>query len=209
MLSKAAFSALFISCAGHVAIAAIAVYGFKSYWKSDIGNAQQEIAYEVTYEVSAPVSPVNVPAQDKIEPQEKKKTNHLKPSDLQVTLPKRISSTENGAATSQSKKPEGNQNGNSGIEGIGFIQAEYPGVLMPEYPTRSRELGEEGVVRYRISVDMDGKVSLVDLLESSGFQRLDEAARLALIKSTFIPARNFGTPIKSERSISFIFNLKS
>lgn len=45
------------------------------------------------------------------------------------------------------------------------------------YPAMSRHLGERGKVRLSFVVEADGRVSLVAVRKSSGFQRLDEAAK--------------------------------
>ena len=44
-----------------------------------------------------------------------------------------------------------------------------------EYPRLSRRLAEEGTVRIRFTVSSDGQVSALELVASSGFERLDRA----------------------------------
>jgi protein TonB len=44
-----------------------------------------------------------------------------------------------------------------------------------DYPRLSRRLGEEGTVRIRFTVSSDGRVSALELVASSGFERLDRA----------------------------------
>lgn len=57
----------------------------------------------------------------------------------------------------------------------------------PEYPRISLRLEEQGAVLVRIHVGADGHVTDVDVLESSGFQRLDSAALAAVRSWRFDP----------------------
>jgi len=55
------------------------------------------------------------------------------------------------------------------------------GCQKPMYPDASRNAEEEGAVTVGFYVDIDGKVKDSRIEKSSGFRRLDEAARQALI----------------------------
>lgn len=80
----------------------------------------------------------------------------------------------------------------------------------PEYPPLSRRRGEEGTVTLRISVDDHGGVAHVELIESSGFRRLDEAAVAGVRAWRFQPATEAGgAPIDSEVLWRVVFELKS
>ena len=46
----------------------------------------------------------------------------------------------------------------------------------PDYPRRSRQLNEEGITTLRVCVDAKGRVAEAAVVESSGFDRLDEAS---------------------------------
>lgn len=84
-----------------------------------------------------------------------------------------------------------------------------PAVLLsrpkPEYPSLSVRLGEEGSVRCELSIDAHGTVVCVEVLRSSGFARLDQAARATLLDWRFAPARRDGAAIPStlEHSVTF------
>jgi protein TonB len=67
----------------------------------------------------------------------------------------------------------------------------------PTYPALSRRLAEEGVVLCLLSIDARGAVSGVEVLESSGFARLDEAALRALRLWRFRPGKVDGVPTPS------------
>jgi TonB family protein len=63
----------------------------------------------------------------------------------------------------------------------------------PIYPKRSRELGEQGVVVLSIWVDIDGKPDKVQIIKSSGFPRLDDAALRQIRESwRFVPGQKNG-----------------
>ena len=66
----------------------------------------------------------------------------------------------------------------------------------PTYPRASLRLGEEGTVRLSIEVAADGLVLSVSILESSGYPRLDNAAREAVLGWRFSPATRGGEPVE-------------
>lgn len=57
----------------------------------------------------------------------------------------------------------------------------------PEYPALSKRMGEQGRVVLRILVDEKGVPEQVLVQHSSGFARLDEAARQAMLRALFKP----------------------
>ena len=65
----------------------------------------------------------------------------------------------------------------------------------PAYPAMSRRLGEEGTVLLKILVTTEGKVGQVDLLKSSGYPLLDEAAMQGVRQWQFRPATRNGQPV--------------
>jgi periplasmic protein TonB len=64
---------------------------------------------------------------------------------------------------------------------------EYIQQPRPEYPAMSRRLGEQGKVVLRILVNDKGRPERIDLQQSSGSARLDEAARQAVQHALFKP----------------------
>jgi protein TonB len=77
----------------------------------------------------------------------------------------------------------------------------------PAYPALSRELGEEGVVLLRISVGAGGQFEQVQLLRSSGFIRLDRAARDGVRSWRFDAAWQGGQPVADSIDIPVRFRL--
>ncbi len=78
----------------------------------------------------------------------------------------------------------------------------------PEYPSASRRLEEEGTVHLRFLVGVDGKVIQSEIEKSSGFKRLDEAARAGLAKCQFRPATVDGKPEQAWASIRYTWRLE-
>ena len=62
----------------------------------------------------------------------------------------------------------------------------------PKYPYLARANNEEGRVVLRVYVDSHGSAQKVDTHKSSGFRRLDKAAKKAVRKWKFLPARTAG-----------------
>jgi protein TonB len=77
----------------------------------------------------------------------------------------------------------------------------------PEYPALSRRREEQGSVMLRFLIGTDGNVLESQIAQSSGFARLDEAARAALSKCQFKPGTVDGTPEPSWASLKYTWRL--
>ena len=64
---------------------------------------------------------------------------------------------------------------------------EYVRATPPVYPKESQRRREHGTVLLRVLVDSDGRPAQVQVERSSGFERLDDAAREAVAKFLFHP----------------------
>ena len=64
---------------------------------------------------------------------------------------------------------------------------EYLRQPRPEYPAMARRMGEEGKVVMRVLVNDKGQAEKIDIQQSSGSQRLDDAARIAIQRALFKP----------------------
>ena len=78
----------------------------------------------------------------------------------------------------------------------------------PQYPSASRRLEEEGTVGLRFLIGADGNVLQSEVVKSSGFVRLDEAARAALSKCQFRPGTVDGKPEQSWAHIQYQWRLE-
>mgnify|MGYP000263991062 CR=1 FL=1 len=78
----------------------------------------------------------------------------------------------------------------------------------PEYPSASRRLEEEGTVSLRFLVGTDGKVIESEVEKSSGYKRLDEAARAALSRCQFRAATVDGKPEQGWATMKYTWRLE-
>lgn len=79
------------------------------------------------------------------------------------------------------------------------------GCRPPEYPPISNRLGEQGSVVLQLLVGVNGKVTDSKVEISSGYPRLDEAARRALSLCKFEPAIVDGVPTPAWGAIKYTF----
>jgi protein TonB len=75
------------------------------------------------------------------------------------------------------------------------------------YPGDSRNLGEEGAVLLKLTILPDGTAANVTIVQSTGFPRLDNAARDTVMNWHFSPALRNGVPVPSVISLWFLFHL--
>ncbi|PQA79964.1 energy transducer TonB [Limnohabitans sp. TS-CS-82] len=78
----------------------------------------------------------------------------------------------------------------------------------PDYPSASRRLEEEGTVTLKFLIGADGRVLQAEIEKSSGFNRLDEAARNALSKCQFRPGTVDGKAEQSWASMKYTWRLE-
>ena len=81
------------------------------------------------------------------------------------------------------------------------------GNIPPGYPPLSAQLGEQGIVVVRMAIGADGFVTAIDVVQTSGYPRLDEAAVTALRKWRFTPAIGNGQPVPSEQILPVRFRI--
>jgi protein TonB len=79
----------------------------------------------------------------------------------------------------------------------------------PEYPSISRRLEETGTVVLSFLIDVDGKVLDSKVAQSSGHNRLDEAARQALALCSFKPGTVDGKPEQAWAQIRYTWTLNN
>lgn len=78
----------------------------------------------------------------------------------------------------------------------------------PRYPIASARRGEEGTVLCRIHVRADGSVGAVEIVQSSGHARLDEAAVAAIATWRFEPRREGGLAVADSLLHPVVFELR-
>lgn len=78
----------------------------------------------------------------------------------------------------------------------------------PPYPRVSRRRGEEGRVVLNVQVSGDGSATAVEVAESSGHPRLDDAAREAVRGWRFVPAQRGEAKVESWLKVPVVFRLE-
>jgi protein TonB len=71
----------------------------------------------------------------------------------------------------------------------------------------SKRMGEQGRVILHLTVGADGLPRQVSIKQSSGFDRLDAAARQAVQRCRFVPGTVNGVPTDMDYDTPFTFNL--
>lgn len=89
------------------------------------------------------------------------------------------------------------------------FNAEYLDNPKPPYPALSRRLNEEGEVRLRVWVEIDGNATQVELARSSGFERLDRIALQTVRRWRFVPAQQGKQAVAAWVVVPISFNLRS
>ena len=89
------------------------------------------------------------------------------------------------------------------------FDAAYLNNPVPAYPLLSRRLGEQGRVMLRVHVGSDGAAREVQVRESSGSPRLDHAAKEAVERWKFLPAREGDRPVGAWLVVPVRFSLSS
>ena len=75
----------------------------------------------------------------------------------------------------------------------------------PVYPQEAVRLGQQGAVVLLIHVSADGAAIGSDVVESSGYNSLDQAARQAVARWRFQPGMKDGKPVASDMPMRFVF----
>lgn len=78
----------------------------------------------------------------------------------------------------------------------------------PAYPPQARRLGEEGTVLLRVELDEQGRVDHIRIQNSSGYNRLDEAAIAAVRNWRCQAAMQQGRPVRAVALQPFRFVLQ-
>ena len=70
--------------------------------------------------------------------------------------------------------------------------ADYLQNPKPTYPALSKRLGEQGKVIVRVLIGVDGTAHKAEIRQSSGFERLDQAALNTVLKWRYVPGKRAG-----------------
>jgi protein TonB len=89
------------------------------------------------------------------------------------------------------------------------FDADYLDNPAPVYPALSRRMGEFGRVLLRVQVTPEGSAAQIEIRESSGFERLDKAARDTVLRWRFVPARQGDRGVAAWVLVPISFSLRS
>jgi protein TonB len=70
--------------------------------------------------------------------------------------------------------------------------ADYLQNPKPAYPPISKRLGEQGKVVVRVLIGADGSAQQAEIRQSSGYDRLDQAALQTVLKWRYVPGKRAG-----------------
>jgi protein TonB len=80
----------------------------------------------------------------------------------------------------------------------------------PPYPMLERRLGEQGTVTLRLAISPQGAITGADVVKSSGYPGLDQAAIVWVMAHwKYKPAIQNGSPVTSQRTAAVMFSLKN
>jgi protein TonB len=80
-------------------------------------------------------------------------------------------------------------------------------IVKPAYPALSRRLQETGTAVVQLVIDEHGTIESARVASSSGFPRLDDAARQAVLASACSPYLRDGTAKRASAAVPFTFSL--
>ena len=86
--------------------------------------------------------------------------------------------------------------------------ADFNSCKRPVYPAESIKQNHTGTVHLGFLVAKNGKVKQAEVTTSSGHAALDEAARAALAKCSFKPARTKGKPVEAWTKVQYVWTLE-
>lgn len=72
--------------------------------------------------------------------------------------------------------------------------ADYLQNPKPAYPAMSKRLGEQGKVMVRVLIGVDGRAQKAEIRQSSGYERLDQAALSTAQRWRYMPGKRDGLP---------------
>ncbi|MQR02183.1 energy transducer TonB [Glaciimonas soli] len=88
--------------------------------------------------------------------------------------------------------------------GIEYIQEPRP-----EYPSSSKRMGEEGKVIMRVLINEKGRAERIEIQKTSGYSRLDDAAKRAMLRALFKPYMENGKAIPVYAIVPINFQLSN
>jgi len=88
------------------------------------------------------------------------------------------------------------------------LSVSCPKLIAPTYPAISRRMGEEGKLVLRVELDENGRIDDAKVINSSGYERLDDAALAAVKSWQCNPSLRNGQPVRAVALQPFNFVLQ-
>lgn len=79
------------------------------------------------------------------------------------------------------------------------------GCSKPAWPTGALEAKQGGTTTLALLIGADGKVERSKITKSSGYQELDEAARIGIAKCAFNPGKMDGKPTSAWMQVQYVW----
>lgn len=95
------------------------------------------------------------------------------------------------------------------VESAGDLSSTMISATPPRYPHESRRRREQGTVVLTVLLSVDGSVADVSVSQSSGFERLDQAALTAVRRWRWSPTQRNGAPVMVRGLVEIPFVLRT
>jgi len=145
-------------------------------------------------------------------PDSKPVAPHTKQPSLSTAPPVEQISMPTAATSAPAAEPEAKTTNNKTSDTQTYqapnFNAAYLNNPAPDYPSVSQRLGEQGLVLLRVQVTADGAADSVELQTGSGSDRLDQAAREAVKKWRFVPAKRGEQPVSASVTVPVSFSIE-
>lgn len=183
----------------------------------DPGKTSTQIEFAVEMPSAVPVPPVPAPISSRpptiqsVQVPDEIIPPAPKPVESSPSPPPPVSQTSAKSHVAKAvPKPSAVHRQEESIASKGAIQAQPDDLHNepPEYPEESKAAGEQGVVILRVGVTADGQPASVNILRSSGYFHLDQAARRAVLHWKFHPGMMAGIPTSSAADVPVRFKLQ-
>ncbi|MDE2075846.1 MAG: energy transducer TonB [Burkholderiales bacterium] len=106
-------------------------------------------------------------------------------------------------------EPTSRETASDGPISVPESQVQYARHPHPQFPALSQALGESGEVVLSVLVDERGIPLSATVKKSSGYPRLDEAAKRAVMQAVYLPQVRNGVARQQAATASITFNLRS
>ena len=199
---------------------AVLIYGFTSGLATDlVAKVQKTVSVAIVPEAPPPPpppEPVEIEADTRPKQQQRAPTKAFVPK-AEVQNTKQSPDAISGVTSNVEEATAAVEHAGPVVPDAPPVQKAEPvktiarlmkGCRLPQYPKRSEEKGEEGTVVFRFLVGTDGRVTSAQLVKSSGFDRLDSAAKDAFMQCRFTPGTVDGVAQTSWVKQPFTWRLK-